>query len=252
MSYLATSGQNVYAGTFGQGIFVSQNNGSTWNKSNSGLSSLDISSIAISGANVFVGTYSGGVFISANNGASWSPVNNGLTNQSIRAMTVMGSNIFVATDSSRIFRSTDNGSSWVNINFGLSIYYINCFLVNGSNLFVGGGGGVFLSTDSGSTWSATGFAGSGAVTALVAEHTNLFAATAAYLWGPTICSMYRSADNGISWTDVSAGITYYGTIPSIAVSDTTVFAGRANFNHPDIPGLGGITRLTAPITIGHL
>jgi ligand-binding sensor domain-containing protein len=103
---LATSGSNIFAGTY-SGVFLSTNNGTSWSQVNNGLTNLNINSLAISENNIFAGTY-GGVFLSNDNGTSWTEVNNGLTNNSIMELAINGTNIFAGTYGGGMFLSTDN------------------------------------------------------------------------------------------------------------------------------------------------
>jgi hypothetical protein len=58
---LATSGNNIFAGTEG-GIFLSTNNGNNWNVKNDGLTNYSVSPLVISGNNIFAGTWGDGIF----------------------------------------------------------------------------------------------------------------------------------------------------------------------------------------------
>ena len=73
----ALSEANLFVGAYG-GVFLSTNNGDSWNEVNNGLTKSPIYTIAVSGLNLFAGTASG-IFISTNNGDDWIPANNGLT-----------------------------------------------------------------------------------------------------------------------------------------------------------------------------
>jgi photosystem II stability/assembly factor-like uncharacterized protein len=73
---LATNDNSIVAGTYG-GIFISTDNGVTWNIRNNGLTNTDIRSLAFSGTDIFAGS-NGGMFLSTDNGASWTPVDSGL------------------------------------------------------------------------------------------------------------------------------------------------------------------------------
>ena len=61
VSSLVISGNNIFAGTDG-GVFLSTNNGSSWNSVNSGLTNTIVSGLAISGNNIFAGIWGGGVW----------------------------------------------------------------------------------------------------------------------------------------------------------------------------------------------
>src|SRR5882762_6271969 len=82
---LTVMGSNIYAGTNG-GIYISNNNGTSWTASKIGLTSINISAIVQKGTDLFAGTF-GGVFKSSNQGASWAPVNTGLADLNILALT---------------------------------------------------------------------------------------------------------------------------------------------------------------------
>lgn len=72
---LAFKGPDLFAGTWGGGVFRSMDRGTNWTPVNSGLTNKEIQSFAVAGHNLFVGTSGeGGVFISADNGAHWTGV----------------------------------------------------------------------------------------------------------------------------------------------------------------------------------
>jgi len=52
-----------------------------------------------------------------------------------------------------VFLSSDNGTSWTAVNNGLSNTYVDALVVSGTNIFVGTIDGVFLSSDNGSNWT---------------------------------------------------------------------------------------------------
>src|ERR1039457_1446008 len=69
---LAVSGTNIFAGTYGGGIYLSSNNGTSWTAVNNGLpASCNITALAVSGTNVFAGADDFGIYLSTNNGTSW-------------------------------------------------------------------------------------------------------------------------------------------------------------------------------------
>ena len=91
----AVSGLNLFAGTT-RGIYLSADNGASWDAVNNGLSSQGVYALTFSGTNLFAGT-GGGVFLSTNFGSSWTAVNSGITYIDIRALAVSGSNIFAGS-----------------------------------------------------------------------------------------------------------------------------------------------------------
>jgi hypothetical protein len=59
---LAVSGTNLFAGIWGGGVFLSNNNGTSWREVNSGLTYTHVQSLAVMGRNLFAGTHGGGVW----------------------------------------------------------------------------------------------------------------------------------------------------------------------------------------------
>ena len=72
---LAVVGEKIFAGSQGNGVFVSTNNGSRWNKIDSGLTDLVIDCFAVSGNNLFAGTMGGGIFLLTIPDTVWTTVN---------------------------------------------------------------------------------------------------------------------------------------------------------------------------------
>ncbi len=112
---------------------------------------------------------------------------------------------------------------------------IRCFAVSGTNLFAGTSGGVILSTNNGTSWTAvnTGLTRAD-VRALAVSGTNVFAGTGNQSYGPVSDGhgVFRSTDNGTSWTAVNEGLpkdtydtTRYLSIQCFASSGTSLFAG---------------------------
>jgi hypothetical protein len=99
------SGGNIFAGTFGDGIFLSTNNGTSWTAVNSGLPDyILVYSLKASGNAIFAATSGGSVFLSTNNGTNWTVVNSSLPNAGILTLAMSESNIFAGTNGSGIWR----------------------------------------------------------------------------------------------------------------------------------------------------
>src|SRR5215468_8571021 len=172
---LSVSGDSLFAGTFGGGVFLSTNNGQSWTAVNNGLTNHGVRALAVSGGNLFAGTYGGGVYLSTNNGQSWTAVNNGLTNlpnQAVLALAVSGGNLFAGTYGGGVFLSTNNGQSWTAVNNGLTNQLVPALAVSGGNLFAGTwGSGVFRGSDfvgAATSVSAASFTGAALATESIA------------------------------------------------------------------------------------
>jgi len=140
---MAASGENIFAGTFGQGVYRSSNNGSSWISVNTGLTNPYIQSLVSSDSNLFAGTIDG-LFLSTNNGANWVPVNNGLPDTSIKCMIISQSNIFIGTESG-IFLSTNYGTSWIDVSDRLINKNIVSLAISSNYLYAGNySGGIWI------------------------------------------------------------------------------------------------------------
>ncbi len=208
----AAKDSEIFAGSGGGGIFLTTNNGTTWNKIDTGLSNLGISSLLINGENIFAGTYGGGVLLSINNGKSWSTT--ALDSQYVWSLALSDSNIFAGTQKG-IYLSKNNGSSWNQINSGLTSLVVNSLITSGGNIFAGTTGGVFLSTNGGTNWTA---ADSGLtnkyIWSLFSYGSNIYAGTEA--------GIFQSTNNGSKW--IKFGLDSLYTY-SFASTDTMLFAG---------------------------
>jgi hypothetical protein len=59
---VAVSGTNLFAGTSSGGVFLSTNDGTSWNAANAGLAISYILTLAVSDSSLFAGTMGGGVW----------------------------------------------------------------------------------------------------------------------------------------------------------------------------------------------
>ena len=228
----AKQGTNLFAGTLGDGVWISTNNSaSDWTKVSTGLTGKNVSALLANGTNLFAGTDSG-AFLSTDNGTNWISVNNGLTDRHISSLALIGDNLFAGTNGGGVFLSSDNGLSWTTVNSDLTNLYVTALAVSGTNLFAGtftpayfSHGGVFLSTNNGTNWTQvnTGLTDT-SIFSLAVSGSNLFAAS---LEAPTFPPSYRvfvSTDNGTSWSLANTGLPTSQEI-TFAVSGTNVFAG---------------------------
>ncbi len=225
-----SAGSNLYAGVYGTGVYISTNNGVSWNAVNSGLPQYYyIYALCSIGSNVFAGIYNGGVYLSTNNGGSWQPVNNGLTNLYVFSVYSAGSNVYAGTQAGP-FLSTNTGQSWTQINSGIGTLTVNCFTSYGSFIFAGtSGNGVYISSNNGTSWTPIN---SGLTSSQVSSLINypngsgntLLAGTRG--WG-----VFLSTNNGTQWTQINSGLTDLSVQSLVAASNGgggyNIFAGTS-------------------------
>ena len=101
----------VYAGSAGNGVYLSSDTGATWKTANTGLpANLNVSNILIKNKIIFLAT-SDGVYSSANNGNSWQQA--GLKGVLVNSLTFNSyDTTFYAGTEKGIYLSKYNGLSW--------------------------------------------------------------------------------------------------------------------------------------------
>ena len=217
IGYLAYDGTHLIAiDSDGGGIFLSTDKGTSWTAINNGLTDPWIENVIISGTKFYAGSTYGQVFVSTNSGTSWSMIGSAFCNSRVLSVAVSGSYLIASTQSNGVFRSVIGDTSWTAINSGLpSGALVTNLVVSGSNLFAavyGSGGGVYLSTDNGTTWTlpSTALTSDGAYSLTIypakdgSGTTNLFAGTMDNK------GIFLSTDNGTSWQSVGLALQFNG------------------------------------------
>jgi photosystem II stability/assembly factor-like uncharacterized protein len=108
---LTMVGSNIlYAGSFGLGVFRSEDRGATWTKSSEGVSDPFILSLATAkDGTVYVGTFRGGVFRTTDQGKTWHPVNAGLKRKEVKTLLAAGDLLYAGTaDGAYRLNTTDD------------------------------------------------------------------------------------------------------------------------------------------------
>ncbi len=121
-----------------------------------------------------------------------------------------------------VFLSTNSGTSWTSVSTGLTNDTIRTLAVDGTDIFAGTLGGLFRSTNNGASWTASGFADTG-VGVLGVSGSDLF--TDAHL--NDTGGVSRSTDYGASWTVFTTGIPNHAPtdVNCFAVSGANLFFG---------------------------
>src|SRR5688572_1464388 len=112
----------------------------------------------------------------------------------------VGPNLYAGTSVSGVFRSTNQGESWTPINEGLLSQSVQSLAAVGTSIFAATpGGGVFRLIDQEERWVAVNAGLTDLVVGgLAVSGTNIFAMTRG--------GVFRSSDQGGSWTAVTKGL----------------------------------------------
>jgi photosystem II stability/assembly factor-like uncharacterized protein len=205
----------------GVGILKSVDGGATWKPANAGLGNLYVGSlfmhpakpdVLLAGAGNNTYTEGSGVYLSVDGGARWKLVQK--CEQAITSVEYSTSDprIAYAAGSSHFYASADGGGTWTarlratdrwgprNINSGFPIDF-QVDPRDPQRLFTNDyGGGVFVTTDGGRSWtpSSTGYTGAD-IRGLAVQPDNPAVVFANGRSGP-----YRSVDGGAHWDGINA------------------------------------------------
>jgi photosystem II stability/assembly factor-like uncharacterized protein len=210
LDYLAirvNSNDEIFAGTNGGGIYISTNNGETWNRLVAYPSS-ECWAIAFNDSNhIFAGDGdNGGVFKSTDNGATWTQVLP--TSVAPLAIEINEAGISFIGTRDNFYRSTDNGNQWISCYQGLDNQIIASILTYSlSDIYVGtgyytSGNGIYYSSDLGNNWEQKGLHGKIVYYLTSDLFGNIYASTKSE-------GIYKSQDQGETWRQINQGLKNY-------------------------------------------
>ena len=206
---LTISGNNLFAGTADEGVYLSTNNGQNWVQK--GLENQMIRSLAVSGSNIFAGAQIIGVFRSTNNGINWQITLN--ENKSPNALATNENYIFAGTNFYGLYLSTNYGENWTQTAVTNTVRAI---AISGNNVYAGTSTGIIISTNNGQNWTINGLNNVGVISIAISGN-NIYA-------GSTAQGVYLSTNNGINWSKTNL---INKTVYSIVITGDNIFAGTA-------------------------
>lgn len=218
----------LLAGTAG-GLYASADNGTTWGPSAGGLSEVTVRCLAFSPGHadtLYAGTDGIGLQVSVDAGATWSRMRNGITGDFVSDVSpnpADPSDILVLVNKVGVFRSTNSGARFVVANDGVGnplvrqlardpLNPMRVYLTTAAVTKPGGQivtpAAVYISVNGGSTWTSPSKGlGPDTILSLVAGKADM---GVLYL-GQENNGLLMSSDKGLTWEDISPGLTSEGS-----------------------------------------
>ena len=144
LSITALSKKILYVGTL-DGVFRSTDGRESWTKINTGIINTYVENLVFF-RNVLYAITDDGVVKSADGGDSWVPVNEGLVGEPEMTLTISGEKLYVAMDELKpstagIYRLADDGNSWIPIqtnmrSFNSRIDVVSQLAISGDTFYV--------------------------------------------------------------------------------------------------------------------
>ncbi|HYM20366.1 MAG TPA: T9SS type A sorting domain-containing protein [Candidatus Kapabacteria bacterium] len=208
---VATDEGNSILVSGGAGLWFSRNGGASWKSVRAATADVD-NALCLLGKNsdFFEGLSKNGVFASHDTCKTWNPSSKGMITASVQAMGADSSgNIFAVADTAELYRSVDQGDTWLPVQSDVLVShnFTSITATSATELYATAfGTAVYHSTDDGNTWTDI-TAGS----LLIGINKTLMRASCVTPSGTVFLggfngTVYRSIDNGLSWSIKRSGI----------------------------------------------
>lgn len=228
-AFTVVNSNSVFAGSFGQGIFYSGDQGQSWKPASKGLTDLFVLALAVAPeGTIYAGTFRGGVFQSKDKGKSWHPINEGLEGLQVKALLINKGTIYAGTGNG-VYQYSLSQRRWSLLTKGLDNVLVHCLaLASDGTLYAGTSGKGIIHYRAGSKSKGWRRLSEGLV-----DHEGLgenFIRVLAVEGSQGIYAgtfdggVFRSADRGRTWRPISRALPN-DSIRGIVVNDSGLFVG---------------------------
>ncbi|MFI5252838.1 MAG: T9SS type A sorting domain-containing protein [Bacteroidota bacterium] len=224
---LTVSGNNLFVGS-NNGIYLSTDKGLSWKSLNKGLTGTMIIGLTVTPkGEFFSAVYGSGIYGFNILDSSWILLP---SRSYFISFSATNDYLFLGTggvdwDMGLLFMSTDYGQSWnraYELFSGVCDYNaLSVFSRNGSmSILAGVNNRIFLSADTGASWSQVLTIGNGDIKTFGQFDSNIFAGSISH-------GIFHSTNAGLTWTAANEGVRD-SVITSFNITSDKVFAGTAN------------------------
>ncbi|MFQ5542781.1 MAG: hypothetical protein ACE5FY_00345 [Nitrospiria bacterium] len=206
---IAKTSESLFVGTFGGGLFRSNDHGDHWEPVNRGLLDKFIVDLTpIRKDLLFATTVRLGLFKSHDNGDHWTSSNKGLEQTDVESMVVLPDGQMLAGTGLGVYISQDEGATWNPFNQGLERELIRSIVVTEAQTIFAAtqGQGIYKREPGGNQWIPVvrAFASEGLEERIIRA---LALGPGGTLFAGTMSSgIFRSSDGGETWGSANRGL----------------------------------------------
>ncbi len=220
-------GERLFAGTRGNGMFISDDSGGSWRSASTGLTYGFVSSVVADPSDAMMvfaatdGFQLGGVFKSTDGGVSWTLQATGLSDTQILTLhldSTVPSILYAGSRGGRVFASYDGAKTWHELAaFGDAVKALATHPDNNQLLYAATfSSGIVRSLDGGKSWQAS----NGGLPHLFTCSLAIDPRQPDILYLGMIGGLQRSQDGGTTWQ--SLGENFDGLVVSAVIPDRDV------------------------------
>lgn len=197
-------------------VLRSHDSGATWPDSSGDLTLVNDLEISKDGS-ISAATFGNNVYVSSDGGTTWIHAA-GIRLTEVDMIAAQGNSVFASTHDGHTLAfhvSPDLGANWTPKDLGECYSFDVAATPTGALLNAAFGRGILRSIDGGSNWSPASLLGNPSATCLsVAGTAPILAGFDKSTLYPGV--LYRSIDDGVSWSRSDSGITYVSVVNAIA------------------------------------
>ena len=151
---MLSAGNDLYAGTIGDGIYKSSDNGTTWSNLTKSSKAYYVFSIIEKGNALYAANYGEGIYKSTDKGASWTLIKSS-PSKYIFSLIISGPNLIAGTWEGIYYSKDDNVWNKAVVNGPKKHEMGFSFIDSKKGLLAGSGSYIFNSRDNGKTWESS-------------------------------------------------------------------------------------------------
>lgn len=224
----------IYAGSFGMGVFRSQDEGQTWEALNTGLTDLFLLCLTVDGkGRVYAGTVMGGVFRLNQSLTRWERITDGLKRAEVRAFLAFDGKLYAGTGRG-VYQWLESDRRWRKVAHALDqlLVYSLAVLDDQMLLAATAGKGLFqfdLHGSDSAEWENVASTFQDTKEQLTHRYLRIVVVNPAHhiFLGTQDGGIFRSVDGGESWQTLSRTLPN-DSIRGIVLHQTGIFVGTGN------------------------